>query len=80
MLCLELRDVSAGVLVRSFRGVDCQQFLRDWLQYKQQEAAEVRMIDPGAVGFFDAEVERLRTILHLIETRTTAEDIAAVCP
>jgi len=80
MLCLELRDISAGVLARSFRNADCQQFLEGLLAYKQREAAEVRAIDPGAVGFCDAEVERLQTILRLVQARTTAKDIAEVCP
>jgi hypothetical protein len=79
MLCLELRDVTAGVLARSFREVDCQQFLEGWLAYKQQEAAEIRVIDPGAVGFFEAEVKRLQAILRLVAARNTAEDMELTC-
>jgi hypothetical protein len=80
MLCLELRDITAGVLVRSFRGEDCQQFLEGWLAYKQQEADEIRLMDPGAVGFFEAEVQRLQTILRLLQVRTTLEEAEVVCP
>jgi hypothetical protein len=69
MVALELRDPVAGVLARSFRREDCQHFLRCCIARKQHEAAELRGIDPFALAAIEAETERLRSLLRLLDRR-----------
>jgi hypothetical protein len=73
MVSVELRDAVAGVLARSFRPEDCQEFLQCCIATKQREAADLCGIDPFAMAVLNAEVARLRTILRLLQ----GEDVYA---
>jgi hypothetical protein len=73
MVTLELRDPVAGVLARSYRSEDCQQFLHCCIADKQRRAAELYGLDPFAMAALTAEADRLLTILRLLQ----GEDVYA---
>ena len=67
MVTLELRDPVAGVLARSYRAEDCQQFLHGCIADQQRRAAELCGLDPFAMAALTAEADRLLTILRLLQ-------------
>ena len=70
MVSLELRDPVAGVLARSFRREDCQQFLQSCIAQKQREVAELHGVDRFGSAAIEAETARLRTLLQLLNGDT----------
>ena len=67
MVALELRDAAAGLLVRSYRTEDWQDFLRRCIARAASAAAELDGVDPMGMALLNAETERLRTVLRLLE-------------
>jgi hypothetical protein len=76
MVAVELRDAAAGLLVRSYRQEDWQEFLHRCIAHAAREAAVLGDVDPVGMALRNAETERLKTVLRLLEagTLTPADD------
>ena len=67
MQVLELKDLSAGVLARSYRREDWVQFLDICIARKHEDIDRLDGIDPFGAALITAEIERLRTIRGLLD-------------
>jgi hypothetical protein len=76
MQVLELKDMAAGVLARSYRREDWVQFLDLCIARKREEINRLDGIDPFGAALIEAEIERLRTIRGLITGAIPYRDFA----